>query len=77
MRQGGARVTTAIRTELSDRETQILRLVAQGWTNRQIGASLYISPDTVKTHLVHAFLKLGAPDRTSAVAVALRKGLID
>lgn len=61
---------------LSAREVEILQLAALGWTNREIGATLYISPGTVKTHLEHAFDKLATSDRTSAVAEALRRGLI-
>lgn len=61
---------------LSRRETQVLQLAASGCSNREIGSRLYISPDTVKTHLCHAFAKLGAVDRTAAVAEAIRHGLI-
>ncbi|HVM12156.1 MAG TPA: response regulator transcription factor [Actinomycetota bacterium] len=62
---------------LTDREMEILKLVADGLTNREIGARLYVSADTVKTHLEHVFQKLGASDRTAAVAQALRRGLIE
>lgn len=62
--------------ELSAREVEILRLVAEGCTNAEIGRRLFISPDTVKTHLLHACWKLGASDRTSAVVAAFRRGLI-
>jgi DNA-binding NarL/FixJ family response regulator len=54
----------------------VLRLVARGLTNRAIGRRLSISEATVKTHLVHAFGKLGVDDRTAAVTVALERGLL-
>lgn len=60
----------------SDRELEVLALVARGLTNRAIGRQLSISEATVKTHLVHLYGKLGVSDRTSAVAVALERGLI-
>lgn len=60
----------------SERELEVLALVARGLTNRAIGRQLAISEATVKTHLVHLYGKLGVSDRTSAVAVALERGLI-
>ena len=62
---------------LTEREIEILQLVAFGHTNRDVGSKLYISPDTVKTHLEHIYQKLGATDRTAAVAEALRRRLIE
>ena len=62
---------------LTDRELEILQLLAFGYTNRDIGQRLYISPDTVKTHLEHIYQKLGASDRTAAVAEAMRRQLIE
>ena len=62
---------------LSEREVEILQLVAFGHTNRDVAGKLYISPDTVKTHLEHIYQKLGATDRTAAVAEALRRRLIE
>jgi DNA-binding NarL/FixJ family response regulator len=62
---------------LSEREVEILQLVAFGDTNRDVASKLYISPDTVKTHLEHIYQKLGATDRTAAVAEALRRRLIE
>lgn len=61
---------------LSEREIEVLELVKQGHTNRQIGRQLHISTATVKTHLIHIFGKLGVSDRTSAVTVALERGII-
>ncbi len=62
---------------LTEREIEILQLLAFGYTNRDIAGKLFISPDTVKTHLEHIYQKLGASDRTAAVAEALRRRLID
>ena len=61
---------------LTDREIQILRLVARGRTNNAIAGILSISPHTVKSHVVHIFNKLGVGDRTQASVFALRYGLI-
>jgi DNA-binding NarL/FixJ family response regulator len=60
----------------TERELEVLALVARGMTNRAIGRHLAISEATVKTHLVHAFTKLGVADRTAAVTAALERGLI-
>lgn len=62
---------------LSTREVEVLRLVARGKTNADIGRALYISEATVKTHLLRAFAKLGVSDRTAAVTTALDRGLLD
>ena len=61
---------------LSARETQVLRLVARGLTNADIGRELYISEATVKTHLLRVFSKLDVADRTAAVTTAMRHGLL-
>ena len=58
-------------------DIEVLQLLAFGHTNRDIAEKLFISPDTVKTHLEHIFEKLGASDRTAAVAEALRRRLIE
>jgi DNA-binding CsgD family transcriptional regulator len=55
---------------LTARETEVLRLVAEGLTNAQIAARLVISPATVRSHLAHVFEKLGVQTRTAAVAAA-------
>ncbi|MEU6276179.1 response regulator transcription factor [Streptomyces populi] len=65
------------RPRLSERETAVLRLVAEGCTNAEIGRRLFIGESTVKTHLLRAFTKLGVDDRTAAVTTALRYGLLD
>jgi DNA-binding NarL/FixJ family response regulator len=61
---------------LSERETAVLRLVAEGCTNAEIGRRLFIGESTVKTHLLRAFGKLGVADRTAAVTSAMRHGLL-
>ncbi|WP_166998777.1 response regulator [Paramicrobacterium fandaimingii] len=73
MRQPGEPVAIS----LSPRETDVLRLVAAGKSNPQIGRELYIGEATVKTHLLHAFEKLGVSDRTQAVLRALDLGIIE
>jgi len=61
---------------LSERELEVLRHVARGLSNAEIGARLYLSKDTVKTHVGHILSKLGLRDRTQAVVVAYETGLI-
>ena len=65
------------RPALSDREIEVLRVAAEGGGAAEIGERLHISPATVKTHLAHIYEKLEVPDRTAAVAEALRRGLLD
>jgi DNA-binding NarL/FixJ family response regulator len=59
---------------LSQRELEILELVAAGTTNREAAARLFISGATVKTHLLHIYAKLGVSDRAAAVAEAFNPG---
>ena len=61
---------------LSEREQQVLTLLADGRSNLQIGRTLYISEDTVKTHARRLFRKLGARDRAHAVATGMRNGFV-
>ncbi|MEI9972724.1 MAG: response regulator transcription factor [Ignavibacteriota bacterium] len=61
---------------LSHRELDVLRHVAEGKRNGEIGESLFISEETVKVHLKHIMEKLGARKRTEAVAIAVRRGII-
>lgn len=61
---------------LSPREHEVLGLMAQGLTNRQIGQRLWISEPTVKTHVSHILSKLGQADRTQAIVHAMRCGLV-
>ena len=62
---------------LSAREVEVLKLVARGRTNRQIGRAIHVSEATVKTHLLRAYDKLGVSDRTAAVVTALERGLLE
>lgn len=61
---------------LSQRETEILTLLATGATNREMAQRLFISESTVKTHLVHIYSKLGVDNRTAAVATARAENLL-
>lgn len=61
---------------LTARETEVLRLVAQGESNRAIAEALFLSEATVKTHLIHVFEKLDVNDRTRAVTKAMEIGLL-
>jgi DNA-binding NarL/FixJ family response regulator len=62
--------------QLTDRELDALRLIAEGHTNRSVAARMHVSEATVKTHLAHAFDKLGVGDRAAAVRVAYERGLL-
>ena len=62
---------------LTERELEVLRLVAEGNRNRDIAAQLFISEETVKVHIKHIMEKLAASDRTQAVAIAVRRGIIE
>ena len=64
------------RTSLTPRELEVLKLVAGGSSNRDIGKKLFLSEATVKSHLVHIYDKLGVRSRTSAVAAAREQGVL-
>lgn len=64
------------RSELSERELEVLRLVARGLGNKEVARAIGRTTETVKIHLKNIFAKLGASDRTQAVTVALDRGLI-
>ncbi|WP_317232208.1 response regulator transcription factor [Clavibacter capsici] len=66
----------APRVSLSAREIEVLRLVADGASNTEVGARLHIADATVKSHLVHVFSKLGVSSRTAAVAEARGLGIL-
>jgi len=68
--------TTANLPALTHRDRDVLRLLADGLTNEEIGGKLFISPETVRTHIRKAMTKLDADTRTQAVATALRQSLI-
>ena len=61
---------------LTEREVDVLRHIATGNRNRKIAERLFISEETVKVHVKHIMEKLGASDRTQAVAIAVRRGII-
>jgi DNA-binding NarL/FixJ family response regulator len=61
---------------LTEREIEVLREVADGNRNREIAERLFISEETVKVHIKHIMEKLGASDRTQAVSIGLRRGII-
>jgi ATP/maltotriose-dependent transcriptional regulator MalT len=61
---------------LSQREIEVLGLIAAGNTNREAATRLFISEATIKTHLLHIYEKLGVRDRAAAVAVAYKRGLL-
>ena len=54
----------------------MLRLIAEGLSNRDIARTLFVSPATVKSHINHVFAKTGAKDRAQAVSYAYREGLV-
>ena len=61
---------------LTDREIEVLGQIAGGNRNRDIAEKLFITEETVKVHIKHIMEKLGASDRTQAVAIGLRRGII-
>lgn len=68
--------TSVERKAFTERETEVLQLLAQGQSNKDIGRTLQIGEDTVKTHVGHIFVKLDVQSRTQAVLSAMRLGLI-
>ena len=65
-----------IRPQLTPREIDVLRLASRGRTNKEMAAAMFISEETVKSHMKSLFLTLGVHDRTQAVAVSIQRGLI-
>ncbi len=65
-----------VETDLTARELEVLKLVATGATNTEISERLFISPHTVKSHIIHIFNKLGVNDRTQAAVMAIRTNII-
>ena len=68
--------TESVLSPLTPRETQILKLIAEGYLNKQIAATLDISEQTIKNHVTSILRKLNANARTEAVVIAIRQGLI-
>ncbi|MEO8619600.1 MAG: response regulator transcription factor [bacterium] len=64
------------RIDLTEREVEVLTHMATGMSNKEIGTALGRSEATIKVHVLHIFQKLGAPDRTGAVTIALKRGII-
>jgi DNA-binding NarL/FixJ family response regulator len=64
------------RADLSDREVEVLELVARGLSNRDVATAIGRTDETVKVHLKNIFAKLGVADRTEAVTVAISRGII-
>jgi DNA-binding NarL/FixJ family response regulator len=82
---GKKRIPPQIATQLAEhmsdenltaREIEVLRQIGEGNRNRDIGEKLFITEETVKVHIKHIMEKLGASDRTQAVAIAIRRGII-
>ena len=66
----------ALEQEPTHREVEVLQLISDGLVNREIGERLFLSEETVKSHVRHLLAKLQARSRAHAVAVGLRRGLI-
>jgi DNA-binding NarL/FixJ family response regulator len=64
------------RVDLTERETEVVRLVARGLSNREIAGVIGRSDETVKLHLKNIFSKLGVADRTEAVTLAISRGIL-
>jgi DNA-binding NarL/FixJ family response regulator len=62
--------------DLSERELEVMKLVARGLSNEEIGAKLFLAKDTVKTHVGHILTKLGLRDRAQAIVLAYETGLV-
>jgi DNA-binding NarL/FixJ family response regulator len=69
-------IAETIRTELSDREIEVLKLIANGKDNAQIAAELHISPKTVKNHISNILMKLQIDNRIQAAVYAVRSGIV-
>jgi two-component system, NarL family, response regulator DegU len=74
--QGSPIMADTLHNTLTEREIEVLRLIAEGCTNQQIAEMLIISPTTVKTHVQNILQKLNVSDRTQAAVYAVRSGLI-
>lgn len=74
---GAASARTALPNDLTEREVEVLRLLARGLTNRQIADELVVSPRTVQHHVSHVFDKVGRRTRAGAAVFAMKHGLVD
>jgi DNA-binding NarL/FixJ family response regulator len=75
--QAGAPPSPASLATLTDREREVLTLVARGLSNQEIGDELFVTPATAKTHVSRLLMKLGARDRTQLVVLAYESGLVE
>jgi DNA-binding NarL/FixJ family response regulator len=73
---GGVDASSRVVEELTTRELEVLRLLAQGLDNSEIAKQLYLSPTTVKRHISGVFAKVGAANRVEAAIWAVRAGVI-
>jgi DNA-binding NarL/FixJ family response regulator len=71
------RMTERVASQLSPRELDVLRLVAKGLSNKEIGSDLHVVEGTVKIHLTNILAKLGVSDRTQAILAAVKRGIIE
>jgi DNA-binding NarL/FixJ family response regulator len=69
-------IASTIRAELSDREVEVLKLIANGKDNAVIAAELHISPKTVKNHISNILMKLQIDNRIQAAVYAVRSGIV-
>src|SRR5262249_23053610 len=65
------------RVDLTEREREVLQLIARGLSNKGIGEAIGRTESTVKVHVLHILEKLGVSDRTEAVTIGIRRGIID
>ncbi len=70
------RMSSRLLSPLSTRESEVLQLVAKGMSNKEIGAELHVVEGTVKIHVTNILAKLGVSDRTQAIVVAVKRGII-
>jgi DNA-binding NarL/FixJ family response regulator len=75
-RTNGTNGNALLADPLSERELEVLELMAKGLSNKEIGRALWIGETTVKTHVSHILRKLGQSDRTQAVLAALKSGIV-
>jgi DNA-binding NarL/FixJ family response regulator len=76
IRASGIETELGVGAELSDRETEVLRLIANGKDNSEIAQELHISPKTVKNHISNILMKLQIENRIQAAVYAVRRGLV-
>ncbi len=72
----GTAIVSAVTPRLTDRQSDVLRLLASGRSNKEIGRALALAPSTVKTHVTQILIVLGSANRTEAAATARQRGLL-